>query len=1596
MKNKKQMLINLAFVSVLILTFLGIFKLPGYLRTKAAGEDIPKGITHLQYLQALTRADTDANGKIEAKDSVEIASRLKNAPGASQFDFNFDKSTNGGDVDFVNTRVGVELKELEKTFMSDPKIAQEMNLEKVRNLEMSIPIGQDESLVKSSSGFSVQDSSGGDTQYGKDIIPKVLGTVSSYTGSADLGFGFEVPKDPGGLAPGLGLSYSSASIDDARPQGADGATLFYRLQQNYQPYFAGYGFSVTGLGSIFRDTKEKKSNTNIHRFILSLPGGVSAELKYNSANSTWVSLPQAFLDIRHPEPGKKNITFLDGKIGNVYDPNEWVITTKDGTKYYFGEADFTKKINSDGRIIGSVDYKPKNELIGSSNGNAYVEFGRINSGKDIMVTKWLLRRVEATDGREIDYNYEADQAFSGSVFVTTSTYPKSIYWNKAKYRVLFGREDRGDKGERDFMKSRLKDVRVEVQKSTDKNYALVRKYALSYYPDAEKHIDKISNEKNSVEKTANSWGISFLKSYQEFGTDDTTSLPSTSFSYSQIQFAGEDFSEGSVYLSTIGNGYGGDTVFKYEPYFVPMFDSTGVGREQHRRVRVTKKTIFDKVRARSSREEYIYSSPLGFVRDYGKIPGEKGGVAYEFLGHKNVEVKSFDFDEKILGHSEAFFNQVNTATGCFEPRPDKGQPNRSLIYLGDSKSNIVSEQIPTMRYRLDGKDGLDPSNCDLKRDNQPYFLYNYENLSIQNDAPKTIGNLGTSKSTIRTLTRNLGQDEFGNTTKGVNYGEVSAKNEDIDSKDNKYSYTYYLVGGASWLKSLPYLSYSSNIDGCDKINLSCQWGRSILYYDSFEDSYGSSGFADTDFADQKPVIGLVTMQKGWLDENTTTASRVKYLDLSGSSKDADNRKGGVIESYSPKPNLEKVTDIKNDLVLSEKTSYDPFYQTLPVAKENALGHKSKFSNYDETLGLPRTIETQIQKSPELFAIGKMEFDPLGRLTMSYSPDSSNPGKTLAEPSVLKRYYDNNGLGMITRIGKTVSQTVDGKRNYLYTDTFYDGVGQVLQSQILQTNVEGLERRLVTISDYHADGSQTETFEPQLADALVLTEPGSPAPQYLANVAKVKNSETVFDALRRPLTVSQINSSTGQVLKTTSDYALLMQKTTGPKGNVSASLSDIWGKVLISQASEASGQKNVITTNLYEKPMIDNVTKSTMQTSEGNTVVLNFDYDKAGRLLSSNDPSLGKYTYKFDVNGKKIFETSLAREDIAFKYDLLGRLIERNNLNIAPENYYKKTLRDKVTISYDESPYALGLPVKVTHLTGEKSMSYDGGQRVTSTTLKTFDVSKTFASTYNPMGQAVSSTYPDKTLVETTYDKEGRIAKSKINGVESFISSQYDKWGHQISSRVSDGVNNFDTASKFDNIGRLTGWTIAKGGQKIIKQDLLYNSYGEVENLTENLSGTQNTYKYGYNAFSQLASVDSNLYKASYNYDLLGRMLKKDEKEATTLTFDDKYPLFAPKKVTFDSASGRREQTLGYTAEGNLQSDEKNCYFYNRDGQMNKMGVKKTVTSACDKDENFLKIYFFYYDDSGSMNLQEEYLPTNLTKPVKQIYYFGTYEEEVSG
>lgn len=1651
----------------------------------AKGTAVPAGYSVLSYFNALEVADKNSDGYINSVDSALTIKRYGSSKimAGGQFGTTVGALERSFQLENLNVNIAAKKAEIlaneenKRRYTQDLVVANESLLpvpqfvkeDKAFNQSVTkapTTLANTQTTTSGSSGATGGGTSGSKgADSGKTIIPSVLGTVSSYTGSAGFDYPIAVPAGPGGIAPALSLSYSSGNVDDTlgyddryaeKQRDSDGTVVnSYRYKDpgTYVPFYAGYGFNIGGAGSITRDTRGEKDVYVIkgdihHRFLLNLPSGLSVELKYNNKTRRWVSVPEGFVKIEHAVPAvadertsygdKEGVPAslagiqMPGSDYKLVDADEWVVTASDGSKYYFGEKKLQDKISADGGIHGRDLLKTKTtrKLPGrdeetyegvhhaiTNNGGIFNEYdiadvctggtsgnpchdwhnadgkrinGRFEDGKPVLLTtKWLLRRMETSDGRAIDYTYDNYQKYYGEyypkdwnnklAYATVDSYLKEVSWNDNKHRVVLTRESRPDVSDRQFTSmQRLSKIDVQTKLQADDKFHTVRRYILGY-----------ANDDKAMEPSGgrNEWGASLLSSIQELGTDaDTTKTktPPVTFQYKAYGF--EDGPSGStIYLSSINNGYGGETKYAYQPFTYPLVNGVGDVAPGPRRLRVIEKKVVDKTSTpnKSFRETYNYKDANGNESSWGfadRIRGEKR-TGREFLGHSQVEIKSYDFDSsKVLSHSKTQFFQFNATLGnkvierncqngecnnekvqgfsCFEPNMNKGRPSLEIVYNQlpgggeiEASRNEVHYNYRTLAWDAANngtikEDKLDVASkkCDGIGMAQPYFVYAKDTVSTVTEPANAefnktgvLANLKETPVNTKTVkSENLAYDLFGNLLQSVSYGEVDAKKNDIDPKDNRYSFGYYLTGNPNWLNNLAYVMYSSNKKDCAPGDFSCQYGRSEMWYDRFYTDQ-----PEIKIWEQKPSLGLVTQTKSFIetdanhdnkhDDPIVAYAGTEYLRLSNNPADqdtrsgndtSDQRRGGATKVYGPKPNIKSVDDVNNQTMLLSQTHYDDYYHTLVDWTQNALGHTTKLEDYDYLLQAPRKSLTQISKNPDVFSASRVTFDPLGRAIATFGPHPADPSKTADFPQSVSAQFDDRGdAGLATRQLALVSQTNDGAFHYIASDSFYDGMGKVKQTQVLSKKIDGAPKRLVSDAVYNAAGQQIEQFESQVTDPVTLgavtsanynqvIRSNQPS---LATIPHTVVSKTEYDGLNRPVQSTVFDTSNNTQLTTRTAYYVNAQKAVNPKGVTTITTMDAIGRPSDALVIDPTGDQHSIVQNVYGQAMIDKPTTTTYRSLKnlegGSSATTYVTYDKSGRILSSDEPSLGKSEFTYDVLGNVINLRREAREDIVSKYDVLGRLVQTqyadgsNDLfNKVPEN------KSDINYVYDTAPYALGKLVSVTHHMGKDEFTYDTQGRQIQVKKTIGDKSYATNSSFNALSQVTKVTYPDNNTYEMLYDNEGTAQQTKLNGELLATGTVFDKNGNATSSQFVLGANTYVSKTQYDKMGRLTNLDFVKkastGDQPYFSQALKYDQFAQLSPLTETTykDGVkeETQYNYTYDSFARLTKADSNKFNTSYAYDPFGRIQAKNEAESITYAYNSSFPYFAPKSITIPS------------------------------------------------------------------------------------------------
>jgi len=367
--------------------------------------------------------------------------------------------------------------------------------------------------VEHFSVFSLSDGSSPSEAF----LPSLQGfQVSLFTGAASFSYPIAVPKGPGGLAPSLALSYSSAAYD-----GKGGS------RNRQQAGWVGRGWSL-GLDYIAVVKNPANGDRNRNSYTLVLNGVSSDLVRHDDAEN---GLPNPHY---HPADEQFWRVWQENVGAGTHDDNYgqgwvaladtvWYVRTKDGTLYQFGS---TTPGDFGNRAWWAYDRSNIDHPQGCGN---YIETYR-----------WYLTKVTDPHGNTIEYFYSwtgspntfqycaCGKCVKGAL--QADVWPTEIRWGSAgnlRFRVVFESSQRTNDTQYEAAPAQLgqaphetrvlQGIRVESRQG--ENWELIRRYDLSY-----DYSLRPDNGNADYPKLT-------LLSIQMRGEDGATPLPATTFTY---------------------------------------------------------------------------------------------------------------------------------------------------------------------------------------------------------------------------------------------------------------------------------------------------------------------------------------------------------------------------------------------------------------------------------------------------------------------------------------------------------------------------------------------------------------------------------------------------------------------------------------------------------------------------------------------------------------------------------------------------------------------------------------------------------------------------------------------------------------------------------------------------------------------------------------------------------------------------------------------------------------------------------------------------------------------------------------------------------
>ncbi len=456
-------------------------------------------------------------------------------------------------------------------------------------------------------------------------------------------------------------------------------------------------------------------------------------------------------------------------------------------------------------------------------------------------------------------------------------------------------------------------------------------------------------------------------------------------------------------------------------------------------------------------------------------------------------------------------------------------------------------------------------------------------------------------------------------------------------------------------------------------------------------------------------------------------------------------------------------------VVAARTTYDALGRILTVTKPAAGTTRTEYTPSADDGGGPvtevRTINAKGHIVRTTFDPGRSlaltvtdannrvtrsEYDALGRLVQGWSPSRSSGGK----PDVVIDYQSAIATKSVTRPAAVTTSTLKDDGTYSRQVTLYDGLLRQVQTQA-EAHGPG---RIVTDTTYDDHGLVDEQKGAYLAKGEPTTALFKPRSETLIP-SKLKFR---YDGLERPYRESTYHAgeykyATYTTYSDTSTYV-------NPAGSTvprTRTYTDALGRVtsIRHYKDAASTDAGRTTTYTYDARGY----RTEVKDPAGNTWT--YVYDARGRVKSTTDPDVGKTDTWYDDADRPNKVTDAKGRTTFTQYDDLGRVtyVREGSSTADPVKSF----------SYDSLPGALGQPVASVRHTSEGDYTnevtgYDTDYRPTGTKTKiaaagpmTAGLSGTYeyAYTYTPTGKPLSATLPaigglPKEKVVTRYNSDG--------------------------------------------------------------------------------------------------------------------------------------------------------------------------------------------------------------------------------------------------
>ncbi|MEU9033307.1 ricin-type beta-trefoil lectin domain protein [Streptomyces sp. NPDC048352] len=583
------------------------------------------------------------------------------------------------------------------------------------------------------------------------------------------------------------------------------------------------------------------------------------------------------------------------------------------------------------------------------------------------------------------------------------------------------------------------------------------------------------------------------------------------------------------------------------------------------------------------------------------------------------------------------------------------------------------------------------------------------------------------------------------------------------------------------------------------------------------------------------------------------------------------------------------------------SSYSPAAGVaFTVTNTNALGHTGS-TKIDPARGNP--LEVTDANGRKITT----SYDNLGRTTAVWTASQ----KTSDKPAKTAEYQISEH-----EAPAVTSRTLQDDGTYSTSVAIYDGLMRTRQTQS-----EALgSGRLITDTFYNANGSVRQTNNGYYAE-------GDPGKNIFVpeSVFQIPNSTKIaYDGLGRTIRATSLHAGVEQSSATTEYGGDWTRSRTGMSPDGSTPLkgsraSETWTDTL----NRTTEVRNYTSTDLttsnktsYSYDERGNLAKVTDPAGNSWT----YGYDARDRMTWSDDPDAGKTTVSYNNLNQKISTTDSTGRTQFTTYDPLGRATE---LHDDAANGPLVT-----SWTFDSLPGAKGLAVSSTHYESGAAYTsevtgYDTEYRPTGSKITIPDVPGTkglagtyvYSTTYTPTGKVQSTTVPATPgglaaeKLATRYDRDGM--PQSMSGLTWYTADvKYSPYGEVLRTATGNAPNRVWTTNQYNpNTGQLTNQISDRetGPNRISDVSYTYDPTGNITSVTDTQpGGREDRQCYVYDPMGQLTKAwtgktaacagpsladvtlgpDGDGFWQEYQFDAIGNRTKLIKRDLTNSALDD--------------------------------------------------------------------------------------------------------------